>query len=74
MITKKKKKNFAVINYYIKKDGRYYSFQKKKNIFEILADHKKEIQQFAKNNKLSFKNDADNMLVKIAAYYDQLTR
>lgn len=64
------KKNY----YFLKKNGQYYPVIKKNNLFEILKDREKEIQQFIKNNSLDFRKDTDNTLSKIAGYYDQLTR
>jgi hypothetical protein len=60
--------------YYIKKKNEYYAVKRKKNVLGLLKDKKKEVQQYIKDNNLSFKNDRDNMLKKITAYYDQLTK
>ena len=62
------------IYYYIKKNGRYQLIKKKANIYEVLNDRSKEIQQFIKSNKLNFKHDRENTLIKVAGYYDQLTK
>ena len=60
--------------YYIKKDDRYYLVKKKADLLKVLGDKKSEIQQFIRKNKLDIKRDKDNVLPKIATYYDQLTR
>ncbi len=60
--------------YYIKKNNNYYQVKRKKDLSEIFKDNKKEVQQFIKNNKLSFKKDRDNLLIKVSAFYDQLTK
>ena len=60
--------------YYIKKPNGYFTVNRKKDVFKILKDHKKEIQQYIKANDLSFKHDKDNLLIKVSAYYDQLTK
>ena len=59
--------------YYLKKDGIFYLIKKKRHVYEILKDKENEIQKFTKSNDLNFKTDPDNLLAKIAAYYDQLT-
>lgn len=60
--------------YYIKKNNLYYPVKNKKTILEIFKNRKKEIQQYIKSTKLSFKNDRDNMLKRAAAYYEQITK
>jgi len=59
--------------YYIKKDNAYLPVRAKKSILSIFPDKKKEIKQYIRKNKLSYKRDRDNMLAKTTAYYDQLT-
>ena len=60
--------------YYIKKDGVYFTIKKEKDVLNVFKDHEKDIQQFIKSYQLNFKNDGDNMLTKVATYYDQLTK
>jgi hypothetical protein len=60
--------------YYIKKNNTFYPVKNKKVVIEIFKDRKKEIQQYIKVNRLSFKNDRDNMLIKATAYYEQVTK
>jgi hypothetical protein len=60
--------------YYIRKGDVYYSVGSKKTVLSVYKDRKKELQQYIKTNRLSFKKDRDNMLEKLSAYYDQLTK
>jgi hypothetical protein len=60
--------------YYIKKNNEYYPVKNKKSVTGIYADHKKEIQQFIRKNKLSFRKAPDEMLVKVTEYYDRLIK
>jgi hypothetical protein len=60
--------------YYIKKNNEYYPVKGKKWVLNLFKDHKNEMQQYIKNNKLSFKHDRDNMLKQLTAYYDRLTK
>jgi hypothetical protein len=60
--------------YFIRKDDRYYEVKRKKDILNLFGSHKKEIQQHIKKDKLNFKKDMPNALVRVAAFYDQLTR
>lgn len=60
--------------YYIRKGGVYYSVGSKNAVLSVYRDRRKELQQYIKANKLNFKKDRDNMLAKLSAYYDQLTK
>jgi hypothetical protein len=60
--------------YYIKKNNEYYPVKRKKTLLELYKDRKKEMQQYIKRNKLNYKRDPDNFLIKATAYYDQLTK
>jgi hypothetical protein len=60
--------------YYLKKDNVYLPLRSRKAILSIFADKKKELRQYTRKNKLSYKRGRDEMLAKLTAYYDQLTR
>lgn len=62
------------LHFYLKKGPSFYLVRSKSELFELLQDHKKEVQQFIKKNGLNVKKDQQNTLVKVAEYYDQLTR
>ena len=61
-------------NYYIKNGNTYRRVKTKKELLDILADHKKEVQQFIRKNRLKYRKDPENTLVKTAAFYDQLKK
>ncbi|MEP6553137.1 MAG: hypothetical protein ABJB11_06315 [Ferruginibacter sp.] len=61
-------------NYYVEREGHFYLVKKSNSLFEALGGHKKEVQQFMKANGLKLKRNKDYTLLKIASYYDQLTR
>jgi hypothetical protein len=62
------------VYYYLKTNNSYYSFSSKGSFFSIFKDKKKNIRQFVRKNKLSYRKDRDNMLTKATEYYDQLTK
>jgi len=62
------------MNYYFRKNNEYTVIKSQKELLNFFGDRKKDIQQYIKNNKLSFKKDPDNLLVKVAVYYDQQTK
>ncbi|HEY1024192.1 MAG TPA: hypothetical protein VGE26_03445 [Sphingobacteriaceae bacterium] len=60
--------------YYVLKDGSVHRFRKPSAIKKILHDKHRGIQQFMKTNKLSFRRSREGSMVKILAYYDNVTR
>jgi hypothetical protein len=60
--------------YYVKMDNRYFSIKSKNNFLNVFGDRKKDIRQYIRKNKLSYRRDRDNMLAKATAYYDQLIK
>lgn len=65
-------KIFKKDHYYLLKKNIYYPVSGRRSFLHQLTDKRKEIQQYIKKNRLSFKNDVENAMVKILAYYDQI--
>ncbi|MDP9230846.1 MAG: hypothetical protein M3O67_09280, partial [Bacteroidota bacterium] len=65
-------KIFKKDHYNLLKKNIYYPVSSKRSFLQQLTDKRKEIQQYIKKNRLSFKNDVENAMVKILAYYDQI--
>jgi hypothetical protein len=61
-------------NFFIRKNNTYFAVRSKKELLGILETRQPELQQFIKKNKLNFRKDMANALVRVAGYYDQLTR
>lgn len=62
------------LNYYLFKNGTYYSVSSEGSFLDVLKDKKKDLQQFIKANKLKFKKyQREDAMAKVAAYYDHLT-
>jgi hypothetical protein len=59
-------------DYYIRGRNEFTIVNSKRELLNFMNDHKKEIQRFIRKNKLDFKNDKDNTLSQVAAYYDQI--
>lgn len=62
------------LSYFIKKGNSYLPVTGKKSLYKILSDKKKELQQYARTNHLSFNKNREQMLQQLCGYYDQLTR
>ena len=58
--------------YYARKDGRYYIIDSKRTLLSLCRDKKKEITTYMQKEKLEFKKDPGNTIVKVIAYYTQL--
>ena len=57
--------------YFVKKDNQYYKVKNKKSLLlMIMSNKKKDVEQFIKKNRLNFKKDTDDALIKTLAYYD----
>jgi hypothetical protein len=61
-------------NYYLKNNNQYVQISTQNELLNFLSPRKKEIQHYIKTNKLSFKKDTDNLLAKVAAFYDLQTK
>src|SRR5690349_3761701 len=59
--------------YFIKQGKSYYPINTRRDALNLVKDKKKEIQQFLKKNRLSVRRSKEIALIKMAAYYDQLT-
>lgn len=59
-------------DYYFNNGQTYVMVNTKRELLNVMQDHKKEIQRFINKNNLNFKSDKENTLTQVAAYYDQL--
>jgi len=60
-------------SYYIKNKGIYYEVGGEGDVLKALKDKKKEMQQYIKSEKIKYRKDPDQFLIKITSYYDHLT-
>ncbi|OOQ59073.1 hypothetical protein BC343_29600 [Mucilaginibacter pedocola] len=58
---------------YLKVNGLYKGFGSKNALIDILADKKAELKKFIKDNRLNFSEEKEQSVVKVIAYYDQIT-
>jgi hypothetical protein len=57
-------------SYYLKIGNTYYSVNNNKSLLYALKDKKKEARKFMRSNHLSMRNDRENTLLKVSAWYD----
>jgi len=60
--------------YYIKKNERMFLLKSSNDLYKLMGDRKKEVQQFVKENKLKFSNDKQDMLTKATLYFNSLKK
>src|SRR4030095_1161345 len=58
--------------YFIKKDDNWYPVSDRKAALKVMADKKKEMEDFLRKNKIKFKKQPEQALSRMAAYYDSL--
>lgn len=63
----------ATNDYYLKKGNIYYKIGSKGSILKLLKDKKSDIQKYLKQNNISYIDNPELAMVKIASYYDQVT-
>jgi len=59
-------------DYYIFKNGNYYSFGSQGTFLNVLKDKKKDLQQFIRTNKIKYRKNKEQAMAMIAEYYDHL--
>lgn len=63
----------ASVRYYLVQDGNFHVVKSKRSVLQVLADRKSELKNFLRKNKISFQNDREKAIVRLAEYYDTLT-
>jgi len=61
-------------NYFVKKGNDYLPINKKRDLVDAYKDKKKEIREYISKNRLNKRGDKENMILKVSAYYDQITK
>ncbi len=60
-------------NFYLLKDGLFYSVKRKSHVFKVLQDRKKIIRKELRKNGIVFRKNPEYALVKIVEYYQSAT-
>lgn len=60
-------------DYYLKKGNTYYKIGSKGSILKLLKDKKGDLQKYLRQNNISYIDNPEFAMVKIASYYDQIT-
>jgi len=65
--TKANAKNY----FFVVQDGKYYSITNERSLMKIFGDRKNAVQAYLKSNKIKFRKQKQEAIVKGIAYYDQ---
>jgi len=58
---------------YIKKGDKYMPVSSKGSVLNVFKDKSKQLKQYLGDNKVTYKKDKEASVVKLAAYYDQIS-
>lgn len=67
-------KSFERTHYYVIKEGKIFSVKNKKTLLNVLGDKKNSLNQYIRQNRLSFKKEPEKAILQTVTYYDQSTR
>jgi hypothetical protein len=60
--------------YFINKEHTYYAIKNYKHLIAALQNKAKEIKLYLRKNKIKFRKDPENAIVKAVAYYDSINK
>lgn len=60
--------------YYVLKNSKYYGVKGKSSLLSVLTDQKSTLKSFIRKNHINFKNNREQALSQVAAFYDTLTK
>jgi len=63
----------TTVDYYLYKNGNYYTVNSQGEFLNVLKDRKKQVQDFIKSNKIKYRKGREEAMTMIAGYYDHLT-
>ncbi len=61
------------VRYFLVKDGIFTVVKSKGSVLKVLSDHKSEVKNFIRKNRIAFKGNRDEALVRVTQFYDTLT-
>ncbi len=58
--------------YFVLKNDEYHKVDSKRSLLDVFGDQKDKLKKYLKKNKLNYKKNPENTIVKAADYYGQL--
>jgi hypothetical protein len=62
------------VTYYLLKDGKYSRADRYKEVLRLLKDKEKELKKYSRQNGFTYSDEKEKELIRLIAYYDQLTK
>jgi hypothetical protein len=59
--------------YFIKRGNGYIRVNSSRELLAVFKDHEKDLQRFIRKNKLKFRRDKENIIIRVTGYYDLIT-
>jgi len=60
------------VRYYVVKDGNFHVVKTKGSILQVLSDHKSELKNFLRKNRIRYNDDRKKAIVRLTEFYDTL--
>ncbi len=60
------------VQYYLVKNGIFYTVKTKGSVLQVFRDRKQDVKDFIKKNRIRFKTNREEAIVRIAKFYDTL--
>ena len=61
-------------HYFIRKNGKYFAVRHKRELLSLLRDKTDAVKKFLKANDLNYKQQPQETLRRVAAFYDQVSK
>ena len=65
---------FSKDHRYVRSNHVFIEISSKKALLKQMNDKRKELQQFIKQNKLNYRKNGEEAMVRIVEYYNQITK
>ena len=60
--------------YYIEKNGTYYLVDSRKSLLKICGDHRSEVSKYMQSEKLDFKREREQTIIRVIRFYQQFLK
>ena len=60
--------------FFIQKEGRYYAIKNYKGLLTVLKDKAPGVKQYLRKNRIKFRKDPENAILKASVYYDSINK
>jgi hypothetical protein len=58
--------------YYVEKDGTYFAVDSRRALLKVCDEHRNEVSKFMQLEKLDFKHDREQSIIRVVRFYERL--